>query len=149
MSAYHFSTKHNAYVKDCPKCLTTFIGTLTQDNSERIFDRYFAQDKAIADGFYGRCRKCVSKYQRQNRDGRICDPDKMLAEQGGQCALCPKELTFDCGNQAKVWAYVDHDHETNKVRGILCPRCNTMLSQIEKEGWVEKAIAYIERFKCE
>lgn len=47
------------------------------------------------------------------------DFDRILAGQGGVCAIClepPGDRTF----------YVDHCHTSGAVRGVLCPRCNTI-----------------------
>jgi hypothetical protein len=41
----------------------------------------------------------------------------MIAAQGGKCAVCRKADP----------EHVDHDHATNKVRGILCFNCNQAL----------------------
>ena len=45
----------------------------------------------------------------------------LLKVQGGICAICgkpePSHKTLD----------VDHDHETGKIRGILCTNCNRMI----------------------
>jgi hypothetical protein len=42
---------------------------------------------------------------------------QMLAAQDGRCPICGVTL-------AEVVADVDHDHETGRVRGVLCHRCN-------------------------
>ena len=48
------------------------------------------------------------------------DYDRMLAAQGGGCAIC--------GNPPKTRALnTDHDHKTGKVRGLLCHRCNRVM----------------------
>lgn len=67
--------------------------------------------------------------------------DRKLAEQGGHCALCE----VDCVANRK-YLFVDHNHETGAVRGILCYRCNTFVGQIEKKGWIESALAYLARY---
>lgn len=48
--------------------------------------------------------------------------DAMLADQGGVCVIC---------QQAHHRWHVDHDHATGRVRGILCPGCNTRLGRYE------------------
>ena len=65
-----------------------------------------------------------------------------LAEQGGACAMCPNTVS-DVGR----WLAIDHCHQTNQIRGILCGRCNNSLERLEVEGWLEKALAYLERYK--
>ena len=45
----------------------------------------------------------------------------ILEAQGGHCAACP-----EAENGGKR-LYVDHDHETGAVRGLLCQKCNSAL----------------------
>lgn len=144
MSEYYFSAEYGGYIKDCPTCETIFIGGQTRPEADNNLSFYFAQDHATRDGFYGTCKKCVSRRQRNKRDGRECDAEKLLHEQGGKCGICQKPLTFHRDKyDAKVSAYVDHSHETDKVRGILCVRCNSMLSN---RDWLLKALAYLEKY---
>ena len=52
--------------------------------------------------------------------GMTYDEYKNLLEtQGGKCAICSKTP-----KENKKMLGVDHDHKTNKVRGILCSTCN-------------------------
>jgi hypothetical protein len=63
------------------------------------------------------------------------EQNKKLSEQGGQCPLCSRDIsTSFC---------VDHNHTTGKVRKLLCPRCNSCLSEVENSIWLEKALAYL------
>lgn len=64
--------------------------------------------------------------------------DAMLAAQGGVCAICVySPLT---GKPL----HVDHDHRTNKVRGLLCGNCNTALGMFEDDPeTLTSAIAYL------
>jgi hypothetical protein len=51
------------------------------------------------------------------------------------CEICESVTNLDC----------DHDHETGKVRGWLCRRCNIALGYVEQPGWLDRATAYITR----
>ena len=58
--------------------------------------------------------------------------------QNGACGICGKTPSGDEYDLA-----IDHCHVTNKVRGLLCGRCNTAMERVDNiQGWVEKAIAY-------
>jgi len=46
------------------------------------------------------------------------DWSKMWESQNGRCAICEKPFTKPSD------AYVDHNHQTNKVRSLLCMKCN-------------------------
>lgn len=60
--------------------------------------------------------------------------DEMMEKQNGLCAICQKR-------PAK---YVDHCHDTNVVRGILCPGCNTAIGQFEDDlEIINRAIHYL------
>lgn len=43
---------------------------------------------------------------------------EMLDEQGGLCAICREK----CATGRRL--AVDHDHDTGKIRGLLCLNCN-------------------------
>ena len=52
---------------------------------------------------------------------------RMLEAQGGVCAVCHRpETQLRVNGDVKRLA-VDHDHETGKVRGLLCHKCNRAL----------------------
>jgi hypothetical protein len=39
---------------------------------------------------------------------------------------------------------IDHDHQTGRVRGLLCHKCNTMLGMAaDNPRWLQKAIEYL------
>jgi hypothetical protein len=58
--------------------------------------------------------------------------------QKGLCAMCGKPPT---GGHKKL--YVDHDHKTGKIRGLLCSSCNCGLGWIELHS--EEAKVYLRR----
>ena len=59
--------------------------------------------------------------------------------QGGACALCnthQSELT-------KALC-TDHDHETGKVRGLLCLMCNSALARLgDNKASIKKVLRYV------
>jgi len=52
----------------------------------------------------------------------VQDYEAMYAKQGGLCAICGGCNPPSLNNRT---LHVDHDHKTNRVRGLLCLHCNT------------------------
>lgn len=66
-------------------------------------------------------------------DGQL---EKLYIEHNHLCAIC----------QHKKVLVIDHDHKTNKIRGLLCNECNTGLGFFQdKIQFLEKAIQYLTR----
>lgn len=55
--------------------------------------------------------------------------ERMFDAQGGRCAICKSS---DPGPRTKRF-HVDHCHDTGKVRGLLCSRCNTGIGQLKHD----------------
>lgn len=55
------------------------------------------------------------------------DYNRMLEEQKGKCKICEGSPT----NSKLRHFHVDHDHETGKVRGLLCNECNCALGLLK------------------
>jgi hypothetical protein len=71
----------------------------------------------------------------------------MRDAQGGRCAICRKEETARWRNTGVVRDLcVDHDHDTGRVRGLLCDACNVMLGRSGDDPVVcESAADYLRR----
>lgn len=68
----------------------------------------------------------------------------MLAEQGGGCALCGKKPEEQ--KRYSKFLHVDHDHDTGRVRGLLCDRHNLLIEQWGHDpALLRRAAAYLER----
>lgn len=66
--------------------------------------------------------------------------DAMLAAQGGKCKLCRKERL----PHEREWQ-IDHCHNSNVVRGILCYNCNVGLGHFKDDiDLLAAAILYLE-----
>jgi len=75
----------------------------------------------------------------------IAEYDRRLAVQGDKCGICRRPQT-----QFKTRFAVDHDHETNQVRGLLCIVCNVRLGWLEAQSEETHAtIVYLENWKLE
>jgi len=142
--------------KRCPRCANV-----------KPIDQFATRSNGKPKGY---CRECDAAYQGQHAaspDGREMrrkarskwnednhgyfleyrygitseDYERMLAEQGGRCAVC---ATDNPGGKAKVWA-VDHCHDSNEVRGLLCGGCNRGLGQFNDDpNRLRLAAAYLE-----
>jgi Recombination endonuclease VII len=93
------------------------------------------------DGLAWQCKSCLTAKDRAKHLMRtygmsVEDLDAMLAAQHGACAIC----------QTAPAVHVDHDHQTDKVRGLLCFRCNAALGQFGDDPLVlRRAARYVER----
>jgi poly(3-hydroxybutyrate) depolymerase len=66
----------------------------------------------------------------------------MWEEQGGCCAICHQQMTPT--GTSPTSACVDHCHETNKVRGLLCNHCNRGLGLFkDNKEFLAAAIEYL------
>lgn len=63
----------------------------------------------------------------------------LLERQGGGCGAC--EVSAEM--VGRRYLLVDHDHATGAVRGLLCPKCNTIAGFIEHQD-VERVKRYLE-----
>ena len=67
--------------------------------------------------------------------------NKMLSEQNGCCAICGE---FRRPDQRVL--VVDHNHNTGKIRGLLCHPCNMGIGQLKDSlDILQKAVSYLEQ----
>lgn len=78
-------------------------------------------------------------YQKKNKYGLTEETYKnMFVIQENKCAICGTSF-----NEKKP--VVDHNHETKKVRGLLCGHCNTLLGMAHDDiNILKNAIIYLE-----
>jgi len=117
----------------------------------------FNKNSGNKSGLSSYCKECISKHNKKawksgiiSRDTRWRRAginmteelyDAILTQQEGVCAICgavPNGIALS----------VDHDHETGKVRGLLCHQCNLMLGNAKDDmETLQKGIEYLERWK--
>lgn len=64
---------------------------------------------------------------------------EQLEKQKNRCLMCGVKF------KKRSDACLDHDHETDQWRGVLCALCNRAVGYVEKYG--EKAIAYLNKWR--
>jgi 5-methylcytosine-specific restriction endonuclease McrA len=84
------------------------------------------------------------RYGLKKRYGLTLEMYAALSEsQDHRCAICRVP-----GLETKSKKlHVDHSHQTGKVRGLLCAKCNVALGVLENTALVEKGQVYLEKFK--
>jgi len=104
--------------------------------------KYFPPDKRNKDKLNSWCRKCVEKYKKgyrktkkgkesnkralqKNRYGITIKQRKDLyVKQNGCCVICKIAVPYD-------EIVTDHNHKTNKIRGLLCRSCNSGIGMLQ------------------
>lgn len=74
----------------------------------------------------GRCKDCCRIYIQMQRYGLTEEQYRQLYDPP-LCCICASD-----GSNSKLGLSIDHCHETNVIRGLLCARCNYLV------GWIEK-----------
>lgn len=122
----------------------------------------FNKRSASKDGLTSRCTQCLNTKALQIRKDRpdstrgynlkvrfdmsISDYNNLFLKQRGLCAICKKpEISKDKAGKYK-WLCVDHNHNTGKVRGLLCQNCNTGIGLLrDSKKVLESAIKYLNK----
>lgn len=89
------------------------------------------------------CNKCINlkKYNINYKQYL-----NILRLQNNFCAICQKEETVQHSNRDKELSLsVDHCHETGKIRGLLCNKCNRGLGYFKDNiKLLENSIKYLQ-----
>lgn len=142
---------------------------------EKPFDQYF-KDNNRKIGIRSRCKACCSldikdwrdrhrsEYNNYSAMWRAKNPEKqhateikrryklskeqyeeMLKKQNYGCDCCGEKHN---PKKKRGRLYVDHDHETGEVRGLLCSKCNLILGHFDYNlALLQRALDYINLYK--
>lgn len=100
----------------------------------------------------------VAKWQRDNPEKikgyhlkrkygiTLTEYSRLLKAQNNKCKICNKEESaVDRKNGKLRDLAVDHNHQTSKIRGLLCTKCNTAIGLLEHNLFtLRAAINYLE-----
>ena len=67
--------------------------------------------------------------------------NEMFQDQKGLCGICKRPQS-----DFQYRFAVDHDHKTQKIRGLLCMRCNTHLAFVEDSILFLSTKEYLRRY---
>jgi len=81
------------------------------------------------------CQKKQGEWSRVRKYGITpAQYRQMLAAQDGRCKICA--ILFGDA-KSRDGCVVDHDHDTGKIRALLCQTCNNILGWVEKRSGVD------------
>ena len=139
-------------MRHCPDCANAYALSITKRQRAEDPETYYARQK----GYYTEYRKDPAFVAKRRNIGRWThikhkfglgkeEWKALHAAQGGKCAICRQDIP-DHPQRTKPGCHTDHDHETGRVRGLLCQPCNQGVGVIDtNDGWLAAALSYLER----
>lgn len=128
------------------------------------FDQFHRQ-RGKPNGYRSHCKECRNKTYSENyateagrrtaqvnswrsqgiKDMTIARYEEMVLDQNGRCAIC--QVTAEENGRRLC---VDHDHETGRVRALLCDHCNVGIGRFnDSPEMLEKALRYLQHHTME
>ena len=156
---------HKKYYQDHKKRIKERSKKYYQDHGQTQEQKeyckiYYQEHREQASKYYQKYRKNPKKIQRHNEYNKKyhlehkdkyreykygLSPDnykELLKKQKTQCIICRQsftEINVPC---------VDHDHNTGKIRGLLCRECNKLLGIAKDNSAIlNNAVHYLENKK--
>lgn len=107
---------------------------------QRARDWYYANPDRV------KAQRAKAKAERHPRVHRYgisrAEYKDLLAAQAGACAICGRTENGSARHNLDV----DHDHQTGRIRGLLCNRCNRLLSNAQDDPTILRcALSYLTR----
>jgi hypothetical protein len=99
----------------CTRC-SSFLGNVKTKKLLFSLERY--------------CEKTKLKNLPYSHDGELkLFIKQMLKYQKKKCPIC--NIKYSTNKNSKFYWTIDHDHSKNKIKNIICHRCNTAIGQFE------------------
>jgi hypothetical protein len=135
--------------KYCPACRArSNVAALESVRNRRAENPNYDRDHNRK---YREIRKAASPVGRavpRNTYGLTHEELRQLYEnQEGLCAICSKQICFECPalHKCPKRMHIDHDHKTDDVRGLLCSRCNQGIGYLKDSSIIlRNAAGYLE-----
>jgi Recombination endonuclease VII len=102
----------------------------------------FHKDNSKKDGLYYICKDCRPLKEHEFLTHK--EYKNLFDKQGERCAICLTDDPSEADYRNNRFT-IDHCHETHKVRGILCSKCNAFIGHFNDNiKIIENAIAYLQ-----
>ena len=132
-----------ALVPSPPTAIGVVMKKCTKCNKLKDF-KNFHKNKGNLDGYAYHCKGCRKEESLKQYNLTLQCYDKLVELQGNRCAICNTEEPKGTSTLNR-W-YVDHNHETGEVRGLLCSPCNTGLGNFYDNGeTLRRAAEYLDQ----
>jgi len=138
---YKVSNKNRVFdpkiKKKCTKCQELFPFT----------PKFFHRNSTKSTGLDSWCKECKIKYgsyyHKYRRYGiSQITFEKKLTNQQNRCEICGEALSIN-----PKFIHIDHNHKTNKIRGILCRNCNHLIGNARENPLILlKTIQYLTNY---
>lgn len=106
-----------------------------KNNRKKVLDRNrkrYSENDSLRKKIYE--HSLTSKYGLTTKEY-----NEILEKQNQCCAICERHKS-----NFKLPLFVDHNHKTKKIRGLLCRDCNSKLGVVEQMQFLKKATEYLE-----
>ena len=156
---YTYKSSKKQGKKICDSCLRERSKRYYAKNHEKILEKfrtYYVMNLKNDEQYNAKNRKKCKQNYIKNREKykdralkriygiTLDDLKKMLELQEYRCKICGAELELASGRKNKKTPFVDHDHKTGRIRGVLCYSCNLVLGSAHDDpGILENAIEYL------
>lgn len=125
---------------------------------EKSIDNFYSH-KSSKGGRRSYCKQChkdkMSGWNKENVDRKremqlkrnfnmtLEDYNNILERQGGCCGICGSNENISGGRSIQF--AVDHCHTSQRIRGLLCTKCNRSLGQLgDTYDSILKVLKYLE-----
>lgn len=128
--------KHASYMR-------AYYKNLSPEKKAEWIKRSNKNQSKKYENHYSAARKCHLKIKYGLTIG---DYEDMFFRQKGVCAICKRPSLTK--NKRFKNLFIDHNHETGEIRGLLCNNCNLAIGYFEESiEYMKQAIKYVKSFK--
>lgn len=136
-------TVKTGYTNECKECHNHYLRERRENNPDVVLRNRESGAKWRAANPEADRRK----YLFRKFNITIEEYNELLQAQGGVCAICGREESVVRRSKSgKEMLAVDHCHDTGKIRGLLCFKCNTAIGALgDTLEDLQRVIDYLNR----